>query len=1136
MLASRVSRTVAVFAAISCSALLVAQTQFASIRGVVQDSTGAVIPNAELTLTNIDQNRPWTTRSNESGVYVLQQIPPGNYRLQVEKQGFKRFVRGGLILQVAQIAEIMVPLEVGAVTESIQVSAETPLLETASSTLGEVVNSLTSQNLPLNGRNVLQLVALTPGINANTNFFNSGQGGGSINAVGFSANGGRNVSTAVMLDGSPQEVMGYNQPAYVPSPDALQEFKVQTNSMSAEYGRTGGAVINMVHRSGTSQFHGVLYEFLRNNAFDANGFFNNLNGRQKAAFRYNQFGFTAGGPLTPSRQTTFFFVNYEGIRQRNPGSAPFSVPIVAMRQGDYSQIASIIYDPETINAAGVRTPFANQRIPTARINSVGSKMMSFLPEPNRPGVINNFFSQAGSTSSRNNISFKIDRRISDRQNLFGRFSWENGNNIAANHYNNAATNSPGFNGLRNRSGTIDDSYIFGGWILHGNYGYSYHANPRGPLENTIKPSEIGFPASLDAVAQFPIFPTVTSTGYAQLGPESSYIIGNKFETHTWGGDASRLFGKHTVKFGGTYRLNRVSNFRPNNPAGNYTFADGFTRRTFNATGGGDAMASMLLGLPTGGQIRSEPVLALQVKYAAFYFQDDWKVNDRLTLNLGLRWDTDFPQTERFDRASWFDLDAPLPLNVPGVAPMRGGLVFAGSRTPGAPRGVRDLDKNNLGPRAGFAYKVNSKVVLRSGIGVFYSPTTGIGPNATNAGALGFNALTPFTSSIDGGRTPYTTLSNPFPDGFIPPENGQNGLLSFLGQGINGNFRYDRVPYTVQWNFNVQYELPDSMLFDVAYAGNSGVKLQANTNFNQIPDSALALGDGLNTVVANPFFGYVPAATNIGRNTTTRGQLLRPYPWLTGLTQQWGTMAHSSYHALQTKFRKRYTSGLQFLVAYTFSKTMDDVSSVAGFLGDQNPGYTNNNRRDLDRSISASHIPHNLVFNYQWDLPFGKGKKFLNQGGVVNHIVGGWNLSGITSLQSGSPISIDSRVNTTASQGGGQRPNSTGISSKSSGSTKERINGWFNNAAFVDAPPYAFGNVGRFLPDNPGPPLHNWDISLLKDFGFTERYRLQFRAELFNAFNIVNFRNPAITFGQPNFGVITATDPARVIQFGLKFYY
>jgi hypothetical protein len=477
------------------------------------------------------------------------------------------------------------------------------------------------------------------------------------------------------------------------------------------------------------------------------------------------------------------------------------------------------------------------------------------------------------------------------------------------------------------------------------------------------------------------------------------------------------------------------------------------------------------------------------------------------------------------------------LTVPGAGPLYGGLVFAGFRTPGAPRGIRNLDRNNFGPRLGLAYKLTNRLIIRSGAGILYSPTTGIGPNAANAGALGFNAITPYASSIDGGRTPYATLSNPFPDGFNSPENGQNGLLTFIGQGINGNFRYDRVPYTVQWNFNIQNELPGSMLLDAAYAGNAGVKLQANTQLNQVPDAALALGDGLNDVVPNPFFGYLPPATNLGRATTTRAQLLRPYPFLTGLTQQWGTLAHSSYHALQTKFRKRYANGLQFLLAYTWSKTIDDVSSVAGFLGDQNPGYTNTNRRDLDRSVSALHVPHNLTFNYQWELPFGKGRPLLNRGGLLNQLAGGWTINGITSIQSGSPISIDSRNNTTASQGGGQRPNLTGISSVTPGSIKDRIYGWFNPAAFVDAPPYIFGNVGRFLPDNFGPGNHNWDISILKNFTFTESIRSQFRTEMFNAFNMVNFRNPAgVTLGQPNFGVITAADPARIVQFGVKLYY
>jgi hypothetical protein len=425
---------------------LTGQTQTASLRGVVTDHTGAVIPGTTVVLTNVDQNRSWRSSTNTEGEYVIVQIPPGNYSLEAEAKGFKKYLRSGITLEVAQVAALDIAMEVGDIAETVQVSAQVALLETTTSTLGEVVNTKTTEALPLNGRNVLQLIQLTPGINTTRSYRSSAAGTGSITAVAFSANGGREVSNEVMLDGAPQIVMGYNQPAYIPSPDALQEFRVQTNGLSAEYGRTGAAVVNLVHRSGTKEFHGVLYEFLRNDKFDSNVFFNNRNGKPKAAFRYNQFGFTLGGPLTPSRQSTFFFVNYEGIRQINPGSTTFTVPTDAMKAGDFSSAGVTIYDPDTINAAGVRQPFADNRIPAARLNPVAVKMLSYYPEPNRPGLANNFFSLAGSNASTNNFSAKIDRLISDRQNLYGRFSWLDSDSNPANHFHNVASPDAGLVG------------------------------------------------------------------------------------------------------------------------------------------------------------------------------------------------------------------------------------------------------------------------------------------------------------------------------------------------------------------------------------------------------------------------------------------------------------------------------------------------------------------------------------------------------------------------------------------------------------------------------------------------------------------------------------------------------------------
>ncbi|MCL5743474.1 MAG: hypothetical protein M1541_06030, partial [Acidobacteria bacterium] len=477
----------------------------------------------------------------------------------------------------------------------------------------------------------------------------------------------------------------------------------------------------------------------------------------------------------------------------------------------------------------------------------------------------------------------------------------------------------------------------------------------------------------------------------------------------------------------------------------------------------------------------------------------------------------------------------LPVQVPGLPQLQGGLQFVG--TNGLPRGVKNPDDNNFAPRVGLAYKVTDKLVMRSGFGIFYNPLTGFGSGPTAVGSYTFNGITNVTSSIDGGRTPYTTLSNPYPDGYNAPTNGSLGLLSMLGQSVAGQAPFDRTPYSVQFNYDIQYEFSGNTLLDVAYVGNAGVKLPAQAALNQIPDADLALGSTLANKVANPFVGIAPATTALGKATTTYAQLLRPYPQFTGVSQQWGTMGHSSYNSLQVKLRKRYSNGMQFLVSYTWSKMIDDFSSTAGFLGIQNPGFTDNNNRRLDRSLSAMDVAHHLVFNYQYALPFGKGRQFLNHGGVLSAVVGGWNVNGVTTVQSGMPISITSAANTTNSMGGGQRPNSTGISTRSSGGVEDRIDNYFNEDAFALAPMYTFGNIGRMLPDNNGPYLFNWDLSLIKEIPIHEKIHLDLRGELFNAFNNVNFKKPAGTvFGLPQFGTLTATYDPRIIQVALKLTF
>ncbi len=1117
-----------------------AQSEAATLRGQIHDGSQALIPGAAVTLLNIDQNRTWKATANDRGEYDIQQIPPGPYTLTVETKGFKKHVQPGLILTVNQVAQLDVTMVPGSLSETVEVHGDAALLETASSTIGETVNHLTTTALPLNGRNVMQLVALTPGMNTPPSDHGAAPiASGQIAAVGFSANGSRDLTTLVLIDGSPQEVMGYNQPGYVPPPDAVEEFKVIANTMSAEYGRSGGAVISMVHRSGTKDFHGSLYEFLRNDKFDANNFFNNRNGVARAPFRFNQYGGTFGGPATLSRETTFFFFSYQGVQQRNPSPASQTVPTDAMKAGNFAGAGANVYDPATIDASGNRQPFANNIIPSARFNPVAMKMLSYYPSANRPGVSNNFYSSPGASSSANDYSARIDRRLSDRHNLFGRFSYDNSATNSADYFGNVASTDLGISGGRSRGVTVDDTYLIHGWVLHANYGYIYFANPRDSASQGFDLASLGLPKSMAAQSQFAIFPLVSPQGFAALGPNATYIIGNKFENHTFGADASKLIGDHTIKFGGVYRLNRVSSFRPNSPAGNFGFNTNWTKQNYVGSTGGNSIASMMLGLMNAGSIQYQPALAIEVPYMGLFLQDDWRLNKRLTLNIGVRWDEDRPMTERFNRLTFFDFNAKLPVTATGVPPLTGGLRFVARD--GNARGVKNPDNNNFAPRIGLAYKITDRLVMRSGFGIFYSPTTGTGPGGPSVGTLTFDASTAATTSIDSGRTPYTTLSNPFPDGFVQPTNGSQGLLSLLGQSINAQFRNDRTPYAVQWNYNLQYQFGGNSLLDVAYVGNSGVKLLAQTQLNQIPDADLSKGTALTQTVNNPFFGIIPTTSSLGAKTISAGQLLRPYPQFTGVQQTWGSFSHSNYHSLQAKFRKRYGNGLQFLAAYTWSKLIDDYSSAGcgclGFLAV--PAFTNNNNRRLDRSLSVLDIPHRLVGNYQYELPFGKGKPYLSHGGVLAAIAGQWSINGVTTIQSGFPISITSQTDTTGANGGVQRPNSTGISTRSPGSVESRIDGYFNTAAFAKPPLYQFGTIGRMLPDNRGPYHFNWDISMLKQVPIGERMRLEIRGELFNAFNKVNFQSPngnSTVYGLPQFGTITGTYDPRIIQVAMKFSF
>ena len=797
---------------------------------------------------------------------------------------------------------------------------------------------------------------------------------------------------------------------------------------------------------------------------------------------------------------------------------------------------------------GNRQPFPKNYIPPTRWNPVGVNLLNFYPPPTSPGTAYNFFSNQGPHVAATDLSLKIDRNITNQNRLFGRFSFENWHSKNANRFGNVAAPDAGQVSNADHSATLDDTHSIGRWLLHANFGYAFNHQQADPAAPGFDLTTLGFPSYLNGAVQVANVPTITFPGavsYAGLG-ESQGVGSSKFENYAASADAAKITGTHTMKFGGVYRVNRASVLNMPDASGSFQFTEGFTRQTLTGAQGGNAFASMMLGLPAGvpgspiaGSIGYQPALALQARYIALYLQDDWRINDRLTLNLGLRWDSDRPVTERFDRTSWFDFGAALPLTVPGLPPLTGGLRFAG--IDGASRGSKNPDNDNLGPRIGLAYKVSRTTVVRSGFGIMYAPATGIGPGTSNSGAASFSASTPYISSSDGGLKPYTTLSNPFPNGFNAAENSQDGLTTLLGQNVQAQVRGDRTPYVAQWHLNIQRELRNDMLFDVGYAGSAGIKLLAVMQFNQLPDQALALGKALNSSVPNPFFGFLAPSNPLGQRTTTLSQLLRPYPQFSDVTYDWGSFAHSSYHALQAKFRKRYREGFQVLVAYTWSKTLDNYSGAATGVG-QNPPFLDSNRLDLSKSFSAYDILHRVVLNFEYELPFGLGRPLLNRKGWANVVAGGWRISGIGTIQSGPPMYVNTQ-NTSGSFNGGsaanavQQPNRTGVSSRTPGSVKQRLNKYIDRAAFTNPLPFTFGNVSRYLPENRSPGLNEWDVSFAKSFSMTERLHADFRVETFNLLNRPNFQRPATNFNQPqSFGIITGTERPRNVQLALKIQF
>jgi hypothetical protein len=1127
------------FIALLGASVCQAQQGRASMQGVITDQSGGGVPDARVSVLNVDTNVPFNTTTDAGGLWSAPALPVGSYSVSVDKDGFKRAQRTGITLQVDQRAQIDIRLELGATTEAVTVTAEAPLVDTGSATVGKVIENKRISELPLNGRNALALVLLTPGVKSQSGATNSGFGDRGIALSAISINGGPNALNSFVLDGANNNQGFLSDINANPTVDAIQEFKVQSNTMSAEYGFTAGGVVNVVTKSGTNDFHGTLYHFLRNDKLDARNAF----AATRPPFKYNQFGGALGGRVI--RDRTFFFYNYEDWRFRRTTQPILSTPIESWRRGDFSNLRDAngnlitIYDPTTTrpNPSGsgvIREPFLNNVIPADRLDRTTVALLRYYPLPNRPPVNpftqqNNFQSTVSEERNMRQHTAKGDHRLSDNNSLFVRYIWYN-------HFTDGG-NQQSFwpdpdvrariDDLKTQNATISDTHTFTPTLLNefrvgiARQFFTFRAASFGK----DLPRELGMHPSIPSTT----LPSI-SNGYAAFG---AFTVGQRgtltwqfFDAMTW------VRGGHTLKVGIDHRINRGNNYQQENPAHSFTFPAGLTQNPQRPAGTGNAFATFLLGYvgsATGFTYLGEAQHAFST---SLFVQDDWRVTRRLTLNLGLRWDYQQWPRERHNGQTNFDPDAV----IPGTN-LRGRTVYAGidyGRSPFEPI------YTNFGPRFGFAYDLSGSgsTVIRGGYSIFYpatfyrdffGSTAGFANTQTAYAPPGNDSNYPAFRFIDG---------LPFPP--TAPRGSALGPAAFLGGNVSYDQANEKVPMSQQWSVSLQQQIR-SWLFDASYSANKASHLAAGGyNLNDLPPEAYSLGLALQNAVPNPYAGQVPGA--LGGATITRAQSLRPFPYYGSVTARNPHLGSSIYHAFLLSVEKRFSHGLVFLASYTNGKLISDSALTpvnfgaqieqVGIIGYQYGLYD----RRAERSVDPTDVSQRLVLSALYELPIGRGKSWQPGNAVANALLGGWQINNITTLQTGNPVVIRGANNQRA-----DRPNSTGVSAKIDNPTADR---WFDTTQFVNPPQFTLGNVGRVLPDVRNPGTFNMDLSLIKDTALTEGLRLQFRAEAFNWLNWVNLGlvNGSFSAGPDGrnqsaaFGTITSARDARILQFGLKLIF
>jgi hypothetical protein len=1046
--------------------------------GRIIDSSGASIPGARVTVENQGTGVKKDFTTNSDGRFYEGQVLIGTYRVTVEKTGFQKFVQSNIQVNVAQTVSLEIPLKVGDIATTVEISAVAAHLTTEASSVSTVVNSKAILDLPSSSRNPFSLATLAPGVNPGAGT-NPGTNTGTTPWI----SGGRNASSEITIDGTsvivPENNVSINDLGYTPIQDSVEEFSIITNALTAEYGRTGGGVINVATRSGTNDLHISAYEFLKNSALNTNTWANNRNGSKLAALQQNQFGGTAGGPVIiphvyNGRNKTFFFFSEQVTYARNGTSTSTTVPIDAWKRGDFSQLKNgngqpiTIYDPANLDSSGNRTPFPGNVIPTNRQDPVALGLMKYFPQPNAVPTntftyANNFFVQGKSPNDDLRFDSRLDHNFSDKFRMFMRGSYDSGFGPDFNGFGNIASSiGSGPSGTIFTNIASNFIYTFNPTtILNVNLGYQRKDNFHTPFSQGVAPSTLGLPKELDGIVDNYEFPQITINGLGNgsqvLGQSSFTTLKFIPYTYTAHADVTKVFTKHTIKAGYEFRK-LFMNFRQlGSPDGQYSFQPGYTQQVVNAaqvSTQGFGPATFLLGLPVnnGSDLQFSFSTAASSMYHGLYAQDDWKITSKLTLNIGLRWDVDVPRTERYNRLSYWDINATSPLagKVPGFPNLKGAMMFVGTPNSAYGRHQTPTDLNNFGPRFGFAYHFLPKTVFRAAYGILYSGSVlQAAGTSGSSGTEGFTSNTAFNATFDSGKTFVSQFpwDNPFPTGYNRPLGSNPGPYSGpatdIGNGIGDSYFSDYVnPIIQQWNATLQQELA-GWVFEAGYLGSKGQHLIDGENnlitYNQLPASYFSLGNALNAQVANPFYGIITTpGSSLAQPTIQAKQLLVQYPQYTAVNAFRKPGANSNYQSFTLSANKRFSKGLQAQVAFTGEKLLDDASQTVTFLGaagTKQDYYC----RHCEKSLSAQDISRRLVSNFNYELPFGKGKPYLSAlPKPLDFILGGWQINGILTFSKGIPLQISNGGNNTQINSNGQRPNNNGQSGEKSGPIADRL--------------------------------------------------------------------------------------------------